>query len=104
MFSILKRLYMPITAQSWANVVGGGGGSGESPPASQEASADMSAVLATYNSELCPYYMMNQRCGYSEHSCPYIHGLLCEICQLAVLHPHNERQRKEHAVVSGISA
>lgn len=49
-------------------------------------------------SELCPYYLMSGFC--QDENCSYIHGLLCEMCQLACLHPLNEKQRNSHIEVS----
>lgn len=43
---------------------------------------------------LCPYAAAGQ-CQYGS-SCSYLHGDLCEICRLQVLHPHDPEQRRAH--------
>ena len=43
---------------------------------------------------LCPY-SANRECPYGE-DCVYIHGNVCDLCGLAVLHPEDARQREEH--------
>ncbi|XP_075689956.1 E3 ubiquitin-protein ligase makorin-2 [Rhinoderma darwinii] len=44
--------------------------------------------------QLCPYAAAGT-CHYGE-SCVYIHGDVCEICSLQVLHPCDQEQRKSH--------
>ncbi|XP_015258763.1 probable E3 ubiquitin-protein ligase makorin-2 [Cyprinodon tularosa] len=44
--------------------------------------------------QLCPYAAAGH--CYYEDSCPYLHGDLCEVCRLQVLHPHDPEQRKAH--------
>lgn len=44
--------------------------------------------------QLCPYAAAGT-CHYGE-SCVYIHGEVCEICNLQVLHPYDQEQRKSH--------
>ncbi|XP_056380223.1 E3 ubiquitin-protein ligase makorin-2 isoform X2 [Hyla sarda] len=44
--------------------------------------------------QLCPYAAAGT-CQYGE-SCVYIHGDVCEICSLQVLHPYDQEQRKSH--------
>ncbi|XP_063796852.1 E3 ubiquitin-protein ligase makorin-2 isoform X2 [Pseudophryne corroboree] len=44
--------------------------------------------------QLCPYAAAGT-CNYGE-SCVYLHGDLCEICNLQVLHPYDQEQRKSH--------
>lgn len=46
-------------------------------------------------------------CSFAEASgickklnCTYLHGDICELCNRAVLHPHNEELRKKHTNVS----
>lgn len=46
---------------------------------------------------LCPY-LAKGVCPY-ESECEYIHGDVCEMCGLAVLHPTDNSQREEHAKV-----
>lgn len=47
--------------------------------------------------QLCPYMAAGQ-CHYGD-SCPYIHGDMCEICRLQVLHPNDPEQRAAHEKV-----
>ena len=47
--------------------------------------------------QLCPYAAAGQ-CHYGS-SCPYLHGDMCDICRLQVLHPHDPEQRKAHEKV-----
>lgn len=44
--------------------------------------------------QLCPYAAAGH-CHYG-NSCPYLHGDLCDICRLRVLHPHDPEQRRAH--------
>ncbi|KAM4720802.1 E3 ubiquitin-protein ligase makorin-2 [Rhinophrynus dorsalis] len=44
--------------------------------------------------QLCPYAAAGT-CHYGE-TCGYIHGEVCDICGLQVLHPYDEEQRKTH--------
>ncbi|KAJ4921357.1 hypothetical protein JOQ06_022801 [Pogonophryne albipinna] len=44
--------------------------------------------------QLCPYAAAGQ-CYYGD-SCTYLHGDLCEVCRLQVLHPHDPEQRRAH--------
>uniref|UniRef100_A0A667YUX3 E3 ubiquitin-protein ligase makorin-2 n=1 Tax=Myripristis murdjan TaxID=586833 RepID=A0A667YUX3_9TELE len=44
--------------------------------------------------QLCPYAAAGH-CHYG-NSCPYLHGDLCDICRLQVLHPHDPEQRRAH--------
>uniref|UniRef100_A0A3Q1GFF6 E3 ubiquitin-protein ligase makorin-2 n=1 Tax=Acanthochromis polyacanthus TaxID=80966 RepID=A0A3Q1GFF6_9TELE len=47
--------------------------------------------------QLCPYAAAGH-CYYDD-SCPYLHGDLCEVCGLRVLHPHDPEQRRMHEKV-----
>ncbi|CAF0857297.1 unnamed protein product [Rotaria sordida] len=49
---------------------------------------------------LCPYAEKDGYCEASETGryCPYIHGDLCDLCEMPVLHPINEKQREQHRV------
>uniref|UniRef100_A0A8C5F9R4 E3 ubiquitin-protein ligase makorin-2 n=1 Tax=Gadus morhua TaxID=8049 RepID=A0A8C5F9R4_GADMO len=47
--------------------------------------------------QLCPYAAAGQ-CHYG-NTCPYLHGDLCEICRLHVLHPSDPEQRRAHEKV-----
>ncbi|KAF3690380.1 putative E3 ubiquitin-protein ligase makorin-2 [Channa argus] len=44
--------------------------------------------------QLCPYAAAGH-CYYEER-CTYLHGNLCDVCGLHVLHPHDPEQRKVH--------
>ncbi|GLD68891.1 probable E3 ubiquitin-protein ligase makorin-2 [Lates japonicus] len=44
--------------------------------------------------QLCPYAAVGH--CYYEDSCTYLHGDLCEVCGLQVLHPHEPEQRSAH--------
>lgn len=44
--------------------------------------------------QLCPYAAAGH--CYYEDNCTYLHGDLCEVCQLQVLHPHDPEQRRAH--------
>ncbi|KAI5093453.1 putative E3 ubiquitin-protein ligase makorin-2, partial [Silurus meridionalis] len=46
---------------------------------------------------LCPFAAGSQ-CHYGD-TCPYLHGDMCEICRLQVLHPHDPVQRAAHEKV-----
>ncbi|CAF0869015.1 unnamed protein product [Didymodactylos carnosus] len=47
---------------------------------------------------LCPYSEKDGYCEAKEHGgyCPYIHGNLCDLCEMPCLHPYNEKQQEEH--------
>jgi len=47
---------------------------------------------------LCPF-LAQGHCPYAEE-CSYIHGDVCELCGMAVLHPTDEKQREKHNSVS----
>ncbi|XP_041807879.1 probable E3 ubiquitin-protein ligase makorin-2 [Chelmon rostratus] len=44
--------------------------------------------------QLCPYAAAGH-CYYGDN-CTYLHGDLCEVCGLQVLHPHDPEQRRAH--------
>ncbi|XP_025060309.1 probable E3 ubiquitin-protein ligase makorin-2, partial [Alligator sinensis] len=44
--------------------------------------------------QLCPYAAAGA-CQFGDQ-CPYLHGEVCEICGLQVLHPFDQEQRKAH--------
>ncbi|XP_074502692.1 E3 ubiquitin-protein ligase makorin-2 isoform X2 [Sebastes fasciatus] len=44
--------------------------------------------------QLCPYAAAGH--CYYEDNCTYLHGDLCEVCGLHVLHPHDPEQRRAH--------
>lgn len=46
---------------------------------------------------LCPYAQAMGIC--KKLNCTYLHGDICELCNRAALHPHNEELRKKHTNV-----
>lgn len=50
--------------------------------------------------QLCPYAAAG-RCFY-EDRCPYLHGNLCDVCGLQVLHPFDAEQRRMHEKVRAL--
>jgi hypothetical protein len=53
---------------------------------------------------LCPYAVKEGICEALETGryCPYIHGELCDLCEMPALHPTNEKQREQHRLVNYI--
>lgn len=45
---------------------------------------------------LCPYSLASGECPFPEGHCSYLHGLVCDLCYSACLHPYNEEQRHQH--------
>ncbi|CAF3242939.1 unnamed protein product [Rotaria socialis] len=47
---------------------------------------------------LCPYAEKDGVCEALETGryCPYIHGDVCDLCEMPALHPTNEKQREQH--------
>ncbi|KAL3853280.1 hypothetical protein ACJMK2_016833 [Sinanodonta woodiana] len=43
---------------------------------------------------LCPF-SMDKECPYGD-KCTYVHGEICDLCALAVLHPTDKEQREKH--------
>jgi hypothetical protein len=50
---------------------------------------------------LCPYAEKDGYCEASETGryCPYIHGDICDLCELPLLHPTDDQQREQHRLV-----
>lgn len=50
---------------------------------------------------LCPYAEKEGICEALETGryCPYVHGELCDLCEMPALHPTNEKQREQHRTV-----
>lgn len=46
---------------------------------------------------LCPYAEATGIC--KKRNCTYLHGDICDLCNRASLHPHNEELRKKHTNV-----
>ncbi|XP_038668607.1 probable E3 ubiquitin-protein ligase makorin-2 isoform X3 [Scyliorhinus canicula] len=57
---------------------------------------DVSASVCSHNSaqQLCPFAAVGE-CHYGD-SCLYLHGDVCEVCELQVLHPTDLEQRRAH--------
>ncbi|XP_033269961.1 E3 ubiquitin-protein ligase makorin-2 isoform X2 [Orcinus orca] len=57
---------------------------------------DSLEASSSYSSEqqLCPYAAAGE-CRFGD-ACVYLHGEVCEICRLQVLHPFDPEQRKAH--------
>nr|KAF6335477.1 makorin ring finger protein 2 [Pipistrellus kuhlii] len=53
-----------------------------------------STVLTLLPTSLCPYAAAGE-CRFGD-ACVYLHGEMCEICRLQVLHPFDPEQRKAH--------
>lgn len=47
---------------------------------------------------LCPYAEASGIC--KKIDCPYLHGITCEMCGRAALHPFNDELRQQHTNVS----
>ncbi|KAK7066275.1 E3 ubiquitin-protein ligase makorin-1, partial [Halocaridina rubra] len=69
---------------SYAQVAGAGDKVSEGP-----------VPATSSDSELCPMLIITGVCQAGEY-CTYIHGSLCEVCQLACLHPYDKEQRRLH--------
>lgn len=50
---------------------------------------------------ICPFAAKTGTCETIESGnfCPYIHGELCDLCEMPVLHPYDEQQREQHRAV-----
>ena len=59
----------------------------------------------------CPTFSPRSLCPYAEkvgicealetgRNCPYIHGDLCDLCDMPALHPTDEKQREQHRIVN----
>lgn len=46
------------------------------------------------NKLLCPYYEKSMECPYE--ICEFIHGNMCDICNMACLNPFDEAQAEKH--------
>ncbi|KAJ1361728.1 hypothetical protein KIN20_021057 [Parelaphostrongylus tenuis] len=55
------------------------------------------AAGSTENGEkslpLCPYFEMGE-C--KNEKCQFVHGLVCDMCSRACIHPYDEKQQKQH--------
>lgn len=54
---------------------------------------------------LCPYAEKDGICEALETGryCPYVHGDICDLCEMPALHPINEKQREQHRLVNIIN-
>lgn len=82
---------------SFAEKAGGNKGSDDEVP---NVKNDEDSIRESF-SQLCPFYMVSGNCQRS--TCTYIHGDLCDMCQLACLHPTDENQRNSHIKVGNLS-
>ena len=62
----------------------------------KEAPVHVYEVPATMpvSGELCPFYAHGQ-CHYGDQ-CQYVHGDVCDMCQMPVLMPHDYDQQARH--------
>ncbi|XP_018011718.1 probable E3 ubiquitin-protein ligase makorin-1 [Hyalella azteca] len=81
---------------SWANVVGGANDASNSSSMTGSSTTITGFIPGGSPSDLCPFFMIHLTCHLMDQ-CPYIHGQVCDLCQLACLDPRNPEQRKEHA-------
>lgn len=63
-------------------------------PAAQEQAPPPAGGAYQDTPQLCPYAAAGH-CFYGD-GCTYLHGDLCEVCGLRVLHPHDAEQRRAH--------
>ena len=75
----------------------GAEGGPETVPAEEKAA--LGGGIQGDASMLCPYMMAKGECRLGE-SCTYLHGEVCDMCGLAVLHPTDQVLREEHVKVS----
>lgn len=72
-----------------------------SAAAPSSSSSPSSSYPEVPQTQLCPYAAAGQ-CHYGSN-CPYLHGDLCEICRLQVLHPLDPEQRRAHEKVRALT-
>ncbi|KZC11708.1 E3 ubiquitin-protein ligase makorin-1, partial [Dufourea novaeangliae] len=78
-----------------ANDATSGTSTGSSLPVSYAQAVNPSGQASSLSVEpLCPYSLATGIC--KKHNCTYLHGDICELCNRAALHPHNEDLRKKH--------
>nr|NP_001123332.1 zinc finger protein ZF(C3H/RING)-1 [Ciona intestinalis]FAA00093.1 TPA: zinc finger protein [Ciona intestinalis] len=88
-----------LTGADWANAVEFVPGKEYSPRASNTYSSALKEGLESSTStdkynDLCPF-ALNGECGNGEN-CAYVHGLLCDMCCLYILHPSDVLQQEKH--------
>lgn len=59
-------------------------------------SSNNNEELGLKDMPMCPYSQASGECPFPEGHCNYLHGLVCDLCYSACLHPHNEEQRHNH--------
>lgn len=68
-----------------------------SVPLIEEFDSDTSLDKQELRKQLCPYAAVGE-CRYGIN-CAYLHGDVCDMCGLQVLHPSDNTQRSEHTKV-----
>ena len=67
-------------------------------PLIEELDSDAAADGKDLRKQLCPYAAVGE-CRYGIN-CAYLHGDVCDMCGLQVLHPTDSSQRSEHTKVT----
>lgn len=68
-----------------------------SAPLIEEFDSDAGPDNKEMRKQLCPYAAVGE-CRYGVN-CAYLHGDVCDMCGLQVLHPSDNTQRSEHTKV-----
>lgn len=68
-----------------------------SGPLIEEFDSDAAPANKELRKQLCPYAAVGE-CRYGIN-CAYLHGDVCDMCGLQVLHPTDNAQRSEHTKV-----
>lgn len=69
-----------------------------SVPLIEEFDSDTALEIEGLRKQLCPYAAVGE-CRYGIN-CAYLHGDICDMCSLQVLHPTDNTQRSEHTKVT----
>lgn len=69
-----------------------------SVPLIEELDGDAAVDKEALRKQLCPYAAVGE-CRYGVN-CAYLHGDVCDMCGLQVLHPTDNSQRSEHTKVT----
>lgn len=69
-----------------------------SAPLIEELDSDTTQDNKELRKQLCPYAAVGE-CRYGLN-CAYLHGDVCDMCGLQVLHPTDNNQRSEHTKVT----
>lgn len=67
-------------------------------PLIEELNGDATTDKEELRKQLCPYAAVGE-CRYGVN-CAYLHGDVCDMCGLQVLHPTDNSQRSEHTKVT----